>query len=330
MKKALIGIVIILILGAAGWYVFGQAKQGVKVYHVGILQGLSYFASTTEAFKAKMTSLGYIEGKNIVYDLQMTNFEPDKEKAILQRFVANNDDLIFTFPTEVSIFAKQIKGSSTIPLVFANAAIEDLGVIDSIAKPGNNLTGVRFPGTDLAIERLKTLVAIDPKAKKILVPYLKDYPIVPPQLRVLAPVATALNVTLIEKPFVSPDELQTYLNDPKTPGTFDAILIIAEPLTVVPAGYLPLSHYAEAHHIPLGGTTAVLDDPNYLFNIVPEPSSAGMQVALMADKIFKGVPAGTIPVASPETVVIINYKAATKFGLTIPHDILNIATAIIK
>ena len=84
----------VIILGGCG------AQAAPKVYRVGILSGLDAFANTADSFKNKMTELGYIEGKNIIYDMQKTNFEPDKEQQILQKFVADKVDLIFGFKVE--------------------------------------------------------------------------------------------------------------------------------------------------------------------------------------------------------------------------------------
>src|SRR5262249_19508203 len=83
------------------------ATSTTKVYHVGILSGLDFFANTADSFKTKMAELSYVEGKNIIYDLQKTNVDPTTEAKILDKFVADQVDLIFVFPTEVSLAAKQ-------------------------------------------------------------------------------------------------------------------------------------------------------------------------------------------------------------------------------
>ena len=81
----------------------GQAKP--KVYHVGILSGLGFIADATDGFKEGMTNLGYIEGENIVYDVQETDFDMEAYRNILQKFVEDKVDLIVAFPTEASIEA---------------------------------------------------------------------------------------------------------------------------------------------------------------------------------------------------------------------------------
>ena len=129
-KKILVGvIVVVLILAGAGTYLFVRSgsTQRVpegKVYHVGILSGLNLFAGIVDSYKAEMTKLGYIEGKNISYDVQKTNRETEKEKQILATFVKDKVDLIFGFNTEVALEAKEATVGTDIPVVFANAFTE--------------------------------------------------------------------------------------------------------------------------------------------------------------------------------------------------------------
>src|SRR6185436_784516 len=144
-----------------------------KVYHIGILSGLDFFATTTDGFKAEMTKLGYVEGQNIVYDIQKTNFDSSREQQILDKFVADKVDLIFVFPTEASLAAKKATQGTSIPVLFANAFIEGNDLVKSVREPGGNVTGVRFPGPDIAVKRLEILHELVPQAKRIWVPYQK-------------------------------------------------------------------------------------------------------------------------------------------------------------
>src|SRR4030042_2196401 len=109
----------------------GCAQQKQKVYQVGILSGAEPFANIADGFKSKMTELGYIEGKNIVYDLEKTNFEPTKEEQILKKFATDKVDLIFVFPTEPAVSAKKITQGTDIPVVFAMSGIEGTNLVNS-------------------------------------------------------------------------------------------------------------------------------------------------------------------------------------------------------
>lgn len=313
----------------------GAAQQS-KVYHVGVLSGLDAFAPSIDGFKAKLSELGYIEGKNIVYDVQSTNVDMAAYQKAAQKFVTDKVDLIFVFPTEAAAIVKTATQSTNIPVVFVLAFtdVKGINLINSIREPGGNITGVRFPSIDIASKRLEILAQMAPNAKRIFVPYLKDYPNVPGQLDVIRPQAQGMGIQLVEFAAASPQDLQAEMDRRAAlsdPG-IDAILTIAEPLSITPSFFDVLGKFSYAHKIPVGGALMTTSDGNNssLFGLLPDAKTAGQQAALLADKIFKGTPAGTIPVGTSASYFQINYKAAQAFGLTVPEGLLNMADQVIK
>ncbi|HLF26626.1 MAG TPA: ABC transporter substrate-binding protein [Anaerolineae bacterium] len=304
----------------------GCSNPTPKVYRVGILSGLDFFAPTADGFKAKMTELGYVEGKNIVYDIQKTNFDPTGEGQILQKFVADQVDLILVFPTEVSLAAKTATQGTNIPVLFANANIEGIDLVDSVREPGGNITGVRFPGPDLAIKRFEILHELAPDATRMWIPYQRGYPNVAPQLEAVRPVAEAAGVTLVEAPADNLAELEAELQTRAQAADLglDAILFIAEPLSVTPEVLAVTVEFATEHNLPIGGAFGSV------FGVSTDNVAVGRQAAPLADKIFKGAAAGTIPVASAENFLQINYKMAQALGLTVPEGLLSQAAEIIR
>ena len=338
-KKVLLGAAVVAVLAIGIGSYFGLVKKSpadqtasTKVYRVGVLCGLEFFCKTQDGFKAGMTELGYIEGKNIIYDFQKTNFEPDKEKAILAKFVQDKVDLIVTYPTEVSLAAKAAIAGTSIPLLFDTAFIEGVNLINSIPEPGNNLTGVRYPGPDLAVKRLEIMLEIAPNTKRVLVAYQKGYPIVAPELETLKPAASSKGVTLVEFPANNAAELQTYLDKlPKTGDVgFDAILMISEPLAVSPDAFPMLGKFATEHKLPLGGAFMSMAGYDTIFGVDIDSVAAGKQAAPLADKILKGSPAGNIPVLTAESFFQLNNKAATAQGITLSESLLDRADQVVK
>ncbi len=137
-----LGVIILLV---------GGCSSQPRVYHIGILSGLDFFADSVTGFKARLAELGYVEGQNIVYDLHKTNEEPVAEQKILKQFVDDKVDLIFVFPTEPALEAKAAAQGTNIPVLFANANIEGVDLVDNVREPGGNITGVRYPGPDLTV-----------------------------------------------------------------------------------------------------------------------------------------------------------------------------------
>jgi putative tryptophan/tyrosine transport system substrate-binding protein len=333
-KKVIIaGIVLIVLVCVGAWYHFseGRSKPG-KVYHVGILSGLDFFLPTVDGLKQKMTELGYVEGKNITYDLQKTNFEPAKEQQILNKFVSDKDDLIFTFPTEVSLAAKATTKGTNIPVVFADAYTEGVDLIDSVSKPGGNITGVRFPGAELSIKRLEYIHELLPNAKRIWVAYQKDYPPVPPMMEKVRAAAATMGITLIEVPALGPGDITADLDarSKQTDIGVDAILVVAEPLTIEPGPFAEISKFADDHKLMIADSTIIPGNTGPLFSDFTDSVEVGKQAAVLIDKVFKGIPAGGIPVTSPEDYLRVNYQVAQKIGLPLDEGFLSKATEIIR
>jgi putative ABC transport system substrate-binding protein len=264
--------------------------------------------------------------------VQKTDFDMDAYKRILQKFVADKVDLILVFPTEASLEAKAATQGTNIPVVFSFALIEDMGLVNSVREPGGNITGVRFPGPDVALKRLEILLQLAPHAKRVLIPYQRGYPIVTPQLKALYPAAEAAGVTLIEAPASNAAELETDLQARAQSGDIgvDAMLFLAEPLTVTPDAFEVMGKFAYEHRLPLGGALMSAGGYTSIFGVNVHTRASGKQAALLADQIFKGIAPGSIPVVSAESYLQIDYKAAQALGVTVPEGLLKQADAVTR
>lgn len=306
--------------------------QQPKAYRVGMLCGLDVFATTVDGFKTKMTELGYIEGKQIVYDVQRTNFDPTAEQRILQQFVADKVDMMVVFPSEVAVEAKAATQGTDIPVVFCQTNIEGTNLIKSVREPGGNITGVRYPGPDLALKRFEILHELAPRAKRIWVPYAKSSPIVPDQLAVLRPAAAKAGVTLVEVPAADAAELEADLEARAKAADIgiDAILFISEPLGRTPAAFPKIGKFAAKYKLPIGGVLYSLEGYKTLFGVATNNMAVGKLAAQQADKVFKGVPVGNIPVVSAESFFQLDYRVAQELGLTVSDGMLKMANEVIR
>jgi putative tryptophan/tyrosine transport system substrate-binding protein len=310
----------------------GGCARSPRKYRVGILAGLQVFYSTTDGFKTRMTELGYVEGRNISYDLHQTNAEPLAERAIIEQFVLDKLDLILVFPSEEAVLAKEVIGSANVPVVFCQTNIEGTGLVQSVRAPGGNVTGVRFPGPDLAVKRFEILNELAPTAKRMWVPYSRISRIVPDQLSVLRPAARKAGVTLVESPSESISDLAKELDARARAGDpgFDAILFISEPFTRTPALFLKIGEFAARRGIPVGGVQYSLQGYTTVFGVGTDNLAVGRLAAQQADKVLKGIPAGTIPVVSAESYFQLNFKAARQLGLAVSDSLLKQADEVIR
>jgi putative ABC transport system substrate-binding protein len=303
-----------------------------KVHRVGIISGAEAFVTIADGFKAKMAALGYLEGENIVYDMQQLNADPEGEKRAAEKFVEDKVDLIFAFPTGPALAAKAATHGTDIPVVFALAGIEDNNLVQSVASPGGNITGVRFPGPELTVKRLEILHELVPQARRILLLYDPDYSTIPTALSELRPAASSLDLMLVEEPVKDVGHIQTALRRRVRSASIDidAILMMPEILTQSPDGWKIISGFAKEHKIPIGGALDFEVDLGALFSFVPDNVEMGTMAASSADKILQGTPAGTIMVVTPPGHLRLNYRTIQELGLTVREGLLSIAEEVIR
>lgn len=327
IRTLLIGILLLAIFIAA-FFLFYHPK---KVYHIGIISGTDFFEGTDQGFRDRMTELGYKEGDNIVYDIQKTNNDMAEANKIIENFVNKKVDLIFAFPTNVAVLAKDLAKDTSIPVIFGDATIEGSGLVKDANYPGNNITGVRQATIETVIKRFELMHSLVPDAKKYLIFYQDNFPIVINQLRELLILANESGVELVLKPVDNTKDINFYLQeqDKKSSIDFDAILTIIEPVAVAPESSKILAIFADTHHIPLGGAPLFGDYQN-LFGVSIDNLVAGKQAAILADKILKGISAGSIPVVTSDNYIQINLKVAKNLGLTVDDNLLSQANEVIQ
>lgn len=325
-RTILIGIIALILL------LSGCGEKKPRVFRVGIISGTDFFLAVVDGFKAKMTELGYVEGENIVYDIIQLNADPVGEQRAAKKLVEDKVDLIFTVPTEPTVAAQTATRGTAIPVVFAYAGLEGANLVKSVRTPGGNITGVRFPGPDMTVKRLEILLELAPGVKRIWIGYDKNYPNSLPSLKALRPVAVSKKVTLVEVPAVTIGELEADLamRAKSADLGLDAIILMPDTFNHSPAGWAAIKDFAARHKLPIGGSFLYTVEQGALFGNANDLVKVGELAASLADKVFKGIPAGTIPVVTPEQDLWINYKAAQELGLTVPEGWLSMAAKIIR
>jgi putative ABC transport system substrate-binding protein len=303
-----------------------------KVYHVGILTDYSPFMVIADGFKSSMVELGYIEGKNIVYDIQIKHLDPEGQKTAVQQFIKDKVDLIFTFPTEASVIAYKLTQGTGIPVLFAYCGVEGNISIESVRHPGGNITGVRYPGPDNVVKHLELMLEIKPKTKRIWATYNPNYPTTVAMLEALRKAVSSYNIELLEAPNQTIEEVEADLQTLGASGkvNIDAILLLPEGLSQSPDVSKLIIEFATKHNIPVGGGVPFTLDWGAIFCFLPDEVETGKLAALSAQKIFNGIPAGTIPLITPENYLWLNYKAIQGLGLTASEGLLRQAKEIIR
>ncbi|OGC00850.1 hypothetical protein A2V82_07265 [candidate division KSB1 bacterium RBG_16_48_16] len=309
-----------------------KRSQKNKIYRVGILSSFISFAEIADGFKAGMTELGYLEGENIVYDTQIGHASVEAERQAADKFVADRLDLIFSFPTEAAVVAKAATQNTNIPVVFALAGIEGNNLVESVPRPGGNITGVRYRGPDNTVKRFEILRELAPDIKELYVTYDIDYPTNRAALAALRPVVASLGITLIENRVKTAAEIAADLQARSASGDIemDAILIMPELVSQSPEGFSAIVEFAKAHRVPIGGAVLFTANLGAAFSYSDDFFETGKLAASLADKIFKGTPPGTIMVVTPDNYLRLNLKVIQELGLTVSEGLLNRASEIIR
>jgi putative ABC transport system substrate-binding protein len=313
-------------------FLSGCKEKPEKVYRVGIVFDAEAFVPIKDGFKAKMTELGYIEGKNIVYEDHFTNMDPIFTQQLVKRFVEDNVDLIFTFPTPATVAANAATQGTNIPVLFAYVATEGSHLVKSVREPGGNITGVRYPGHEMMNKRLEILLEIAPDVKRVWIGYDTNNPNTEPALKTLRPTASSMGVTLVEVPATTFEELKADLaaRSQLEDLGLDAMILMPDGFNHSPAGLAMLSDFTAKHKVLLGGSFLYTVKAGAVFGNANDLSDVGELAAPLASKILKGIPAGTIPVVTPEQDIWINYKVAQELGLNVPEGLLSQAAMIIR
>ena len=322
---ALIIILIILMPG-------GCTKHKPRQYHVGILSGADTFSDIADGFIDKMSELGYETDRNIFYDYHKEDFDMAVYRNIIKGFVDNKVDLIFVFPTEPALLAKAITKEQGIPVVFAMSGIEGNNLVDSVACPGGNITGVRYPGPELTVRRFDILIELVPGIQTVYLIYDQNYPNTGMALEGLRPAAASANVRLVEDSVSTMESFKSVLAERTAMKNtaVDAILVMPDIFNNSKEGFESILELAAKHHLPIGGGLAFTADLGALFSFVPDNREQGEQAAVLADKIFDGTPAGKIMIVTPRARLRINYKVIQKLGLSVNEGLLSRAYEIIR
>ena len=326
MNRNLSWLSTVLVLAS---FSFAEAQQSKSVSRIGYLAGTSQSAAqhNIEAFRQGLRSLGYIDGNNIVVEYRYAAGKLDRAESLVAELVQLKVDLLVTTFLGGTRAAKE--ATKTIPIV-AVFAVDPVttGIIDSLARPGGNLTGVATLQRDLSGKRMELLKEVVPRLFRVGVIWDADAPGSALAFKEYEATAQGLNVQIqsleIRRP--EPDLEGTFQAAAK--GRVSAVVVIRNPLLrrytnrigeIAIKNQLP-SMYEGAEYVQVGGLMSYsASDVDY------------RRVATYVDKILKGAKPADLPVEQPTKFeLVINLRTAKQIGLTIPPNVLARADRVIR
>lgn len=304
-----------------------QAQQKTKVPKIGLLSSFpaSGPSSGTEVIRRELRELGYFEDKNISFEYRYSEGKPDRLPALSDELVRLKVDVILTFSTPAARALKD--ATSRIPIVFSSEADPvTAGLVESLARPGGNVTGFSRISSVIAGKRLELLKEIILKLSRIAVLWTSPGSQLSWKESQLA--AQQLGMQLHSMELNSADQFNSAFKDAIKAGSA-ALAVTPNPLTN--SNRKLIADLAVKHRLPTIYPREVFVENGGLMSYGADQDEPYNRVASMIDKILKGAKPAELPVEQPTKFeLVINLKAAKQIGLTIPPNVLARAQRVIK
>jgi putative tryptophan/tyrosine transport system substrate-binding protein len=304
---------------------FVEAQQPVKLPRIGIAVGSQNELNlNTKLFRQAMQELGYVEGKNIHFEYRYTEGNRDRIPGIVAELVKLKVDILFS--TQAIVIREAKQATKTIPIVMAITPDPvAAGLVDSLAHPGGNITGITSLARNLSGKRLELLTEMISRLSRVGILSVagftasKDYedaarglklPLQPLEVRVPSPdLRRAFQVAVKER--------------------VGAIIVVSVPGL---SDYRkPIVDLALQNRLPLMSESVLVVETGGLAFYGAKQDEILRRAAVYVDKILKGTKPADLPVEQPTKFeFVINLKTAKQIGLTIPPNVLARADRVIR
>jgi len=307
-----------------------EAQQPKKIPRIG------FFTMTTaraggqnlEAFRLGLRDLGYVEGANITIEQRWAEGWAERVSDLINELIRLKVDMIVVSSATGAVAAK--KATSTIPIVFT--AVTDpfeRGLIDSLSRPGANVTGTSLAvGEGFSGKWVELLKDIVPRTKTYSVLWNPTHPVATVFVKQTELAAQALGINLRFFEAHDPKELDTALASIEKERS-GAVLLTPDPLFFTQRKII--ADFGIRHHLPSSFLFKEYPEVGGLMSYGPSITDSYRRATPYVDKVLKGAKPGDLPVEQPTKFeLLINLKAAKQIGLTIPPNILARADQVIR
>jgi putative ABC transport system substrate-binding protein len=279
-------------------------------------------------FRARLTELGYVDGKSIVVEERYADGDPQHLTELAREIVQGRPEVIVTAAFAATAAARQ--ATTTIPIVMLHAGDPvGSGLVESLANPGGNVTGTTSMVPDLGAKQVELLRQLIPRLDKLGVLLNPTNAGHSSALANVTDTARLHNIRLIVAEVTRPDDFDKAFRVLRDAHP-DALLVMMEPL--IGANRDSILKFAATNRLPASydvGNEIVRQGG--LISYGPLLRSHYVQGAEYVDKIIKGTDPGRLPVQQPtQFALTVNLKTANSLGLTIPQSLLLRADEVIR
>ena len=315
----------LLIAAAAGpalaWAGAVRAQAPAKVPRIGLLSPFSPSDTALwhQAFRLGLRDLGWVEGKNIGIEYRYAEGRSDRLPELAADLVRLKVDVIVASVLPDAVAAQ--KATRAIPIVMASVSDPvAVGLVESLAHPGGNVTGLSQIASDLAGKRLELLKEMVPKLSRVAVLWNPQNPASTISWKEIQLPARQLGVQLDSLEVRSPDDFDKVF-EAATRARAGALFIIADPVIVT--NLKRIAGLAAKRRLPSIFQFSEFADSGGLVSYGPDRADLYRRAATFVNKILKGAKPGDLPVEQPTKFeLVVNLKTARAIRITIPQSVL--------
>jgi ABC-type uncharacterized transport system substrate-binding protein len=309
-----------------------QAQEPKKVPRIGYLSNgdLASESARSEAIRLALRELGYIEGQNIAIEYRYAKRKRDQLSEIAAELVHLNVDIIVVAGGPAPIRAAKT-ATKTIPILMVGTPDDpvEAGLVESLARPGGNVTGLTNVTRELGGKRLELLKGAVPKVARVAVFYDPTVPASVLDIKEVLPLAASgLGLTLQPKEVRATDNFEKVFAALNKQAV-DGLYVTTGPLMF--ANQKRIAGLALERRLPSMHGRREAVDAGGLMSYGADIADSYRRVASYVDKILKGAKPADLPIEQPTKFeLVINLKTAKQIGVTIPQKVLSRADRIIK
>jgi putative ABC transport system substrate-binding protein len=316
-------------LSAAIWpgTVLGQTPA--KTYRIGLLSTGAPVIDTSPYGAPLIRALaeqGYAQGRNLVIERRGAEGQLDRLPRLFDELVASKVDVIITVGYPPAQVAKQ---RTKLPVVvFAAGDPVSTGLVDSLARPGGNITGISDVSAELTPKRMELLKQMAPDLKRVAMLWNADDLGMTMRYRASEIGAKAMGISVLPLGVREPDDFEQAFAAMEGEKP-DAILMVTDSLTALNRKRVFV--YAAAHRLPAIYEFDWIVRDGGLMSYAPDLDETFVRVASLADRVLKGAKPADLPFEQPTRFkLVINMKTAKTLGLAVPTALLATADEVIE
>jgi putative ABC transport system substrate-binding protein len=322
------------LLAAAAWPALAwagavRAQAPAKIPRIGLLTPLSPSDAVlwNQAFRFGLRDLGWVEGKNISIEYRYAEGRSDRLPDLAADLVRLKVDVIVASATSDALVAR--KATRAIPIVMVSAADPVAsGLVESLARPGGNITGLSQMSLELSGKRLELLKEMVPKLTRVAVLWNPQGAASPVYWKEIQLPARQLGLQLHSLEVRSPNDFDQAFED-ATRARAGALSIMPDPVIV--ANLKRIADLAARSRLPSIYQWSEFADAGGLVTYGVDRADMFRRAATFVDKILKGAKPGDLPIdRATRFELVVNLKTASALGITIPQSILLRADRVIE